>query len=275
MFIPSMFLEDPHDPFKRPDRRWLRCCYLVEHGRSPSVKRDDTSTWRGWRYLRGLQKCQDDADRQRLDQDYPDVAAARSLHDDAGPLRRAELEARLLGRASDDEIAVKMGLTPAAVGVYHDLFFDVRPKLAASTYISLTVLGPKFYDGTLRQDDHELLLKAAGYAYGGHGVDALLDYLRDPPVVPADLSGLNQEQLQTLGDKLRIKLWVLSLTTSASAASPETWRWLQRRHAEAVGRRAAEGERAVLGALKPVLDLMDALGRGEHVQLPRAEAVPA
>jgi hypothetical protein len=274
VFLPSQFLPNPHDPFQPPDLRRQRILYLVEHGRPPSRAHDDTPTWRAWRFYAGLKGCQDDADRQRLAQVYADVAEADFFFNTAAPLRRAELEARLLGGGPDDEVAAKMGLTPAAVGVYHDLFFDVRSGLTASTWVTNTVFGPKVHFG-LTPDDHELLVKVVGYGYGAQGVDDYLDYLREPPVVPADLGGLDAVQLKALGTKLRTRIWVLSMATPASAARPETWQWIQRRLAEAFGQRAAEGERAVLGSLRPVLDVMDAAARGEIVRPVWAEAVPA
>jgi hypothetical protein len=274
VFIASQYLPNPHCPWKPPDLRRLRIDYLIEHGRPPSPTLDDGSTWRGWRYLRGLHDCRDDTGRQRLAQEFPDVAAAVSFRDAAEPLRRAELEARLLANQTDDKIADRMGLTPAAVAAYHDLYFNVRPHLKASTWVANTVFGPKVHFG-LTPDDHEMLLKVYGYGFGGRGVDDFLDYLRDPPVVPADLGGLGIEQLRALSNKLWIKIWALNMGTPASAASPQTWQWLRQRYDEAGQHRLAGSELAVLDSLRPILDVLEAAARGEEVRLPTTEAVPA
>jgi hypothetical protein len=45
---PGDVFPNPHDPFQPPDLRWRRVGYLLEHGRSPSPRRDDTTTWQGW-----------------------------------------------------------------------------------------------------------------------------------------------------------------------------------------------------------------------------------
>jgi hypothetical protein len=83
------------------------------------------------------------------------------------------------------------------------------------------LIGPKVHHG-LTAHDHEQLLKLFGYARGGAGVDSLLDYLKEPPVVPASLDNLDLPELKKLCAKLRVKVMVLLLTTPASAAHPAT-----------------------------------------------------
>jgi hypothetical protein len=179
MFIASMFLPNPHDPWKRPERRWLRCRYLIHHGRRPSTADDDPMTWAAWRYFRGLGHCRDVLGRARLGRRFPAVAEAHNFYTSAEPLARAELEARLLAGEVDEAVGPKVGLSAAAVAAYHALWFSVRPCLQAGGHIFGVVLGGKVRQG-MRPDDPELL-KVYGYALGARGVDAVLGYLRDPP----------------------------------------------------------------------------------------------
>lgn len=134
MFVPTLHLLNPHNPFQPVDLRWRRCHYLVRHGRRPSRDRDDHATFDGWRYLLDRRTCRDRRDQERLAQRHPAVAAAYYLSRQtrlAEPLKKAEVEARLLARQEDETIAARCGLSAAAVGAYHDLFFAVRDVLDA------------------------------------------------------------------------------------------------------------------------------------------------
>jgi hypothetical protein len=140
------------------------------------------------------------------------------------------------------------------VEAYHNIFYEVRPHLHADTYVNSVLIGPKAYFG-ITVADHEQLLKLFGYGLGGPGVDAYLDYLRDPPTVPARLDDLNLPSLKHLCGRLRIKIMVLLLTTPAKAARPETWKWLGERFA---ARRELLGdyEGKVLASIGGLLDVV-------------------
>jgi hypothetical protein len=238
MFVPSMFLADPHDPRKRPERRWLRCRYLLHHGRRPSTADDDPVTWAAWRYFHGLGRCRDVVGRARLGRRFPAVAEAYGVYTSAEPLARAGLEARLLADEADEAIAKKTGVSAAGLAAYHDIFFCVRAHLRADSYVATVVLRGKAHE-PLKLDQHEVLLKAYGYALGPRGVDDILDYLRDPPAVPASLDGLDPPALRRLRARLRTRVSVLAMTTPASAASPATWARV--RQVVAAGRRDPQG----------------------------------
>jgi len=83
-------------------------------------------------------------------------------------------------------------------------------------------------------------------------VDTFLDYLQDPPTVPARLDDLDLPSLKRLCSRLRIKVMVLLLTTPAAAARPETWQWLGERFA---ARRELLGDDE--GALASIGGLLD------------------
>ena len=224
VFDATMFI-DPHDPWPEPARRWLRAEYLLGHGRRP-MRRDDPATWAAWRFRGGLARCRGEADRSRLARRYPALAEAHDLYTSAEPLRRAELEARLLAGEDDATVGAKVGLSAPGVAMYHDVFFDIRPRLGADFYILDVVLrGQAWY--VPDPDDHGLLLKLFAYQLGGPYVDVLLDYFREPPAVPESLEGLDEAALRRLLGKLRTQLLLLATTTPAEALPPEEWLRLQ------------------------------------------------
>ena len=226
MFDPTLFADDPTDPWPEPARRWLRAEHLLAHGRRPLWGRDDPLGWEAWRFRGGLARCRCEADRARLARCYPALAEAHGLYRSAEPLRRAELEARLLAGEGDATVAAKVGLSAPGVAMYHDVFFDIRPRLGADFYILDVVLrGQAWY--VPDPDDHGLLLKLFAYQLGGPYVDVLLDYFREPPVVPESLDGLDEAALRRLLGKLRTQLLLLATTTPAEALPPEEWLRLQ------------------------------------------------
>jgi hypothetical protein len=259
MFGATTHLPDAHDPFKAPCWRWLRCCYLHDHGRQPLQDLDDAVTREVWFFRKTLSQCRTDADREQLTQDYPALTEAYAVYT-GEPLRRAELEARLLAGSDDLTIAGKLGLSPAAVAAYHDLYFDVRSHLNAHAYVLGVVLGGKPCGG-LPLDDRETILKTLGYQLGDRAVDAVLDFFANPLAVPASLDSLSLPELKQLRDRLRVKVAVLLLTTLAKAARPETWQWLEEKYA---ARRELLGgdETAVLASTHGLLDVVTGLSMG-------------
>jgi hypothetical protein len=250
-FVRTMFLPSPHDAFKHPGWRWRRCGYLLQHRRPPVSGLDDGSTREGWSFRRALLDCRDDAERGQLALDFPALAQAHRVFT-GGPLKRVELEARLLADQTDDAIAAKCGIAAAAVGAYHLTFFEIRPHLSAHSYIVNAVIGPKAHFG-LMPEDRDVLLKLVGYGMGGPGVDALLAYFAEPPVVPARLDRLDLAALEKLRSRLRTHMLVLTLTTPAADASPATWLRISEQFA--APRCGSGSGEAVPGPPRPALDV--------------------
>lgn len=219
-FVPTAFLPDPYAGInKDPALRWRRVEYLLAHRRWPFYGRDDRVTWLAWRYLRLWRRCHTDAGREHLAQHFPAIAEAHSVFTSDEPFKRWELEARILGRQTDQEIADRLNLSAAGVAAYAQLFFDVRDCLEADFYIVNTVIGPKVHYG-LQADDRDVLLKIYGYFWGGVAVNVLLDYFRRPPVVPASLDGLDLAALKDLRRRLSTHRCILGLTTPLSELPP-------------------------------------------------------
>jgi hypothetical protein len=217
MFNPLQFLPSPHDADQEPGHRWFRALYLLEHQHSPTPK-DDTLTHNAYDFIRAWRCCRSDAQREQLARTQPAMAEAHRFYETASLRQRAEVEARLLGRQDDESIAGLCGLSPAAVHLYHELYFEVRPYLQAEFYVFDQAIGRKVhYD--LKLDDHDILLKLAGYGLGAVAVDQLLAYWADPPVWPVALEHLDGPSLETLQSKLQMQAWLLSLTLPSTAAT--------------------------------------------------------
>src|SRR5262245_32681133 len=95
MFVATTHLPDQYNLVKVPYWRWLRCLYLLDLGRQP-LQDDDVVTGEAWLFRRALTCCRTDADREKLARDFPGIFEAHAFFTTAEPLRRAELEARLL-----------------------------------------------------------------------------------------------------------------------------------------------------------------------------------
>ena len=123
--------------------------------------------------------------------------------------------------------------------------------------------GGKVHQG-LKPSDHVTLLKVFGYGWGGNGVDAYLDFLRDP-VLPASLADLDVPALRRLRDRLQVKVAVLALTTSAADLPPATWlRLLQDLATSRHARTADRGEAALPCTIPAALDAAGCLSYAGH-----------
>src|SRR5262249_54570742 len=142
MFDATTHLPDPHDPSKDPGRRWLRCVYLLDHGRQPLQDLDDAVTGEAWLFRKALTQCHTDADREQLAQDYPVLFEAHGVYT-GEPFKRWVLEAFLLGGGPDVTVAARCGLSVQGVEAYHATFYEVRPHLHADTYVNTVLIGAK------------------------------------------------------------------------------------------------------------------------------------
>jgi hypothetical protein len=123
----------PGSPLSPPDWRWRRAAFIVEHGRRLSA-RDDAVVRKAVAYRRALARCRGEAGRRRLANRHPGLHAAVGLTQDGGA--RRVVEAALLAGADDVTIAARCAVPAAVVGLFHDLFFDVRSRLGSPSYLA-------------------------------------------------------------------------------------------------------------------------------------------
>ena len=127
-------------PERPPDWRWRRVCELVEIGAYATLKYDGETVCRVVRHVRKLNRLCAEWGVRRLAKREPDIFFAQKLAQEA-TLRPLEIKARVLARESDRTIAREVGLPVGVVEVFVGLYFDVRERLHAQSWIATRVGG--------------------------------------------------------------------------------------------------------------------------------------
>jgi len=148
------------NPLRSPDWRWQRAEWLYDTETPPSAPHDDDF----------IRRAVAEMDGQADDQALSDAAALRYLSD----FRGIELEARILANQDPMEISLRMEISLPCIAAFEALFFDVRPRLAQTSWIWHEVLGVTGLDN-LRPDDAESLWKAYAYRFGLETLDLLVE----------------------------------------------------------------------------------------------------
>ena len=117
---------------------------------------------------------------RRLARENPAMYEAHALYHAPTKRRlRFSIEARILARQTNREIASSMGCAPTTIKAYAALFFDVRTRLEHTDYINHVVLGESVSGGR-GEPDYAQLWKRVAYYYGPHVLDALLSGFVNP-----------------------------------------------------------------------------------------------
>lgn len=165
----------PRDLLRELHWRWQRAVYLAGLPRLPSDG-DDPKTLAVVDYIRGRQRgaCCDSSRRvETVAAIDGAITLARS-----NDRTRWEVEARILARQTDDEIATRTGLAPAVVGWYEVLFFNVRDRLNARDWIICRAIGSGF---SVACQDLGQVLRAVGYLGGPAALDVMLAASAETP----------------------------------------------------------------------------------------------
>lgn len=104
--------------------------------------------------------------------------------DDAEKIRYA-IEARILARESDKAIADRMGTLDESIGIYEQLFFNVRDRLNNSDYIVNRVIAPVIGKG-YETANVDFSSKFFGYFAGSQVLDVILTGFDRGVSLPAD-----------------------------------------------------------------------------------------
>jgi hypothetical protein len=197
----------PGNPDSPVDRRWQIATRILEDAECGRVLRQDAWIERALNFLRALQGCRTDAERDALAARSPDLDAAYRLH--AGDrLTRAAVEGLLLARQSIDQVASACGLTPAALTAYAALFYDVLDKLGAVEYLLIHALGGNVWDGSLTEADGDVFVRLFGLLGGPTLVRSAVAYFRGGWSVPQRLEDATPEELLDLVAVLKTKALV-------------------------------------------------------------------
>jgi len=162
---------------RKPSWRFDLAGEFVGTGRRAPSKRTDPMLATVFDFRRRYDQCHDDADLEALGTRHPDLTRALSLYVRNG-LSRSELEARILARQVDAEIASAMSIPPATVAAYEATFFNVRDRLQQHPYYILLQAIPNHVD-RLIDGDAATVLKLFGYFMGPAVLDVMLKHAVD------------------------------------------------------------------------------------------------
>jgi hypothetical protein len=194
IYFPDLQKSSCHRP---PDWRWCRAGWLVERGKYFSRRRDDADTGQAVRYFRALARSRRSDPGTHLLQRFPDVHAARLLHERAGAPRLV-VQARLLARQTPDEIAPLTGVPAPVIDAYEALFFHCRDRLDASDWVLVQAVGMRAWAGA-EGPDPAVIFKWFAYQGGPVVLEAVQPYLVggkdlfDPPLDLATTEGRREQ----------------------------------------------------------------------------------
>jgi hypothetical protein len=169
------------------------------------------------RYRAALRRCRCAADRERLEREMPDVAAAVAIHE-GEPTTRWAVEATLLAGEPIEVVARRCGVSVEAAEVYEQLFFNVADRLTSTSYILFHAVGAASYKG-FAGDDSGAVLKWFAYMGGPLVLDFLLgesDTSCDP--LPTEGHAIPPGEATRLARLRRIALAAKALPINQSTA---------------------------------------------------------
>lgn len=134
-----------HNFFRQPDWRWSRVLELCR--RNPvghCSKRDDRFVKQAKAFYQAYVRTEDAVDRTRLFWDEPGLYYAFELNDKAttDPEGAFYIQARLLARQTNAQIAKELSTIPETVEWYERLYFNVAEYLDCRDWITKQVLTP-------------------------------------------------------------------------------------------------------------------------------------
>jgi len=212
------------NPWRLPHWPWLRAMHIVEGGPGTTPRRDgQTRIWikRAIEFRTASDECRNDGQRLALAVDFPEIFWAHRLWQDNGQPTKWAIEAYILARASNREIAARNGCSVEIIEAYQQLFFNVREKLNHREYVLHTVIGESLHRG-LTEDAYDVLWKLFGYFGGPHVVDALIAPVASPtqPMQPEDVSGFFRDTtLKVLKEKAALAALLVPATEHTQLGS--------------------------------------------------------
>jgi hypothetical protein len=174
-----MFIAQQYDPTRLPNWRAARAQYLTAGSRSKQPTRHDDEFIRAYRKYLMAWRRGGSAARERLVAECPGLYYAHMLSTHPDQEWKAVMESKLLARETDEMIAAEMSTIPDASFWYEALFFNVRERLHARTYIMKTILGPAArraldYDDVLNEHMRYLCYRSFAYFGGPMALDFLM-----------------------------------------------------------------------------------------------------
>ncbi len=181
---------------RSPDAWWRRALGIIEGSQPDTTCRTDGRLGRDWinraiDFENGLAAAKTHRERMDVADRNPGIWLAKFVFEQQAPngqALRSAIEARILARQTDEQIAQCTGCTPAAIAAYEALFFNVRNRLENGDFITQCVIGAP----AARAKDEPVgrVWKQFGYRAGPHVLEAVLGGLSAGQIVesPDDVS---------------------------------------------------------------------------------------
>jgi len=210
-------------PWRSPDAWWQRAIGIIGHEHLPASARIDTYPGRRWirraeKYLQAICTANTRRAWQEVALRYPAIYQAHQLYEEAQPkyrnMRRA-IEARILARQTDAEIAALQGCSSNTVEAYEALFFNVRKRLKHSDYVNNCLLNPLLLSEATASD-RGTHWKVVGYSCGPLMLDAFMAEL------PKSARAMRSKDVPQCLDGATIGLVKLKAALSAMAITVES-----------------------------------------------------
>jgi len=165
-------IECSHDnPMRPPAWRWLRVQYLLDNGRRPFFRWDDSWIGSCLRFHRRLAACDTEQERDELKHAGRHFHYAWLLWSEHDELRRSIVEARLLAGESFESIGGKHAMPADTVRAYEAIYYNVLELRNRPAYILHTAIGPRLQRIASGRPDWPTLFKLVGYSYGASFLD--------------------------------------------------------------------------------------------------------
>lgn len=208
------------NPWRKPNWRWGRALGIVEGMQPGTTRRRDGELGYYWikkavKYLTAANAAQDEFTKMSLALDEPAMFWSRWAFEQEKHPAKWIMEARIMARASSQNIAYHANCGQEIVDTYEALFFDVRDKLDRRDYVNSAIFGDDVQTG-IQERKYGILWKILGYAGGPHVLDAAMSKLTSPSWVnqPAHVSNFFQDVALTTMKK---KAAIATMTVSVNA----------------------------------------------------------
>lgn len=170
---------EKYNPFRSPRWRFDRILQLIDRAgvRQARVSwtRDDEYVKKGKNFLRSYRQTKPDTyERAALFGDNPGLYYAYMLHEAEEDELRCAIEARILARQTDEEIAQCVSTLPSTINWYELLFFNVRDRLEHRDWIIRTVIGDAVAEYGISDRVFDTTAKLFAYFAGPIVLDVIL-----------------------------------------------------------------------------------------------------
>lgn len=174
------------NPNRQPEWRFQRAQELASRipdlpngRRRPKLRYDDRQVARAAKFIWEWERIGDTAEGQeRLFAREPGLTYAYLMYRHQDDFSRYMIEARILARQSNQEIAARVGTIPSTIDWYEALWFNVRDRLDSADWIIRHVMQAAAYRG-IDQPTMDFTAKLVAY-FGGPVAFDLVFYGLNP-----------------------------------------------------------------------------------------------